>query len=173
MKTGIKKPILIFLLIIFILSGLIIVIRGIQIPAVSFLQSKKTPEIKTVQKSNFKVQSNKLIIKYSDFDLFLNECCSSIIKDTTSKKDGNSVKISGKATFPFPANFEAKLTPFVENQKINVKISDVILGKIESPEMLNEKLSSLIEKGLDEKINKQYKVKDAKITGEGLELTIN
>ena len=172
MKPGIKKPVLIFLAIIFILSGIIIVTRGIQLPAISFLQSKKSPETQTTKKADFKVQNNKIIVEFSDFNLFLNECCSSVIQNIHSEKDKDSIKVTGKASFPFPANFEAKITPYVENQQLTAKISDLMLGKIESPQMLDDKLSGLIATSLNDKINKQYKVKDAKITSEGLEVII-
>lgn len=175
MKVSIKKPVLIFLGGIFLLSAVIIIARGIKLPQIPFLNSTKTPQKVSVQPkmADIKVQGDKIVLKYSELDLFMAECCSSVVKDTKSKKDGDSVKITGKATFPFSANFEGNLTPYIENEKIKVRLSNLILGKVESPEMLADKLGNLINLGFDNKINSKYKVKDVKIKGEGIEITIN
>jgi len=122
--------------------------------------------------ADIKVQNNKIILKYSELDLMMTECCNTVVKEVKSEKDGESVKIKGKATFPFPATFEGNFTPYIENQKIKVKFSSLILGKVESPEMLSDKLSGLINLGFEQKINSIYKVKDVKITSEGIEIVI-
>lgn len=169
MKTT-KKPILIFLGGVLILSAVLIVLRGIQIP---YLNSEKTKKQTSQPKmAALTVQGNKVIIKYSELDLFMTECCDTVVKEVKSEKDDTSVKMTGKATFPFPANFEGNLSPYVENGKIKVKLSNLILGKVESPQMLSSRLEDLINLGFENKINSTYKVKDVKIEGEGIEITI-
>lgn len=174
MKAGIKKPVLIFLSIIFVLSIAIIVVRKIQLPQIPFLKNTGNPQKISPQPkmADIKVQGSKIVLKYSEFDLFMSECCGTVVKETKSKKDNDSIKISGKATFPFSANFEGDLTPYVENEKIKAKLSNLILGKVESPQMLADKLGDLVNLGFDNKINSKYKVKDVKIKGEGIEITV-
>lgn len=173
MKVGIKKPILIFLGIVFVVSATIVLIRGIQLPQVPYLNTEKTSTQPVQPKmANIRVQGDKITLKYSELDLFMLECCNTVVKEVKTEKDGTSIKIKGKATFPFPAAFEGNLTPYIENEKIKVGLSSLILGKIESPQLLSDKLGNLINLGFDEKINSKYKVKDVKIGGEGIEIEI-
>lgn len=174
MKPGIKKPIIIFLGTVFVVSTIIIVTRGIQFPQITYLNQKKpTAQPPQPKMTDLKVQNNKIILKYSELDLMMTECCSTVVKEVKSEKEGNSVKIKGKATFPFSAAFEGNLTPYVENKKVKVKLTNLVLGKIESPQMLSDKLTDLINLGFEQKINSIYKVKDVKIGGDGIEITIN
>lgn len=174
MKTGIKKPVLLFLGAVLVLSATIIAARGIQLPQIPHLNERKSniqppqPKIADIQ-----VKGNKITLKYSELDLFMIECCNTIVKEVKTEKDNTSVKIKGKATFPFPANFEGNLNPYIENEKIKIKLSNLILGKVESPQMLADRLGGLVNVGLDEKINSKYKVKDVKIEKEGIEITLN
>lgn len=173
MKVNAKKPVIIFLGAVFVVSIIIIATRGIQLPQIPYLNQKKS----TVQPSqpkmaDIKAQNNKIVIKYSELDLLMAECCGSVVKEVKSERDKNSVKIKGKATFPFSAAFEGNFTPYVENQKIKVKLSNLILGKVESPQMLSDKLTYLLNLGFEQKINSTYKVKDVKITIVGIEVLL-
>lgn len=171
MQAGIKKPILIFLGIVLVLSATLIVLRGIQLPQIPYINSEKTTkEASQPKMANLEVKGNKIIIKYSEFNLFMTECCNAVVKEVKTEKNDTFVKMTGKATLPFPADFEGNLSPYVENEKIKVKLSNLILGKVESPQMLPDRLNGLINLGLEKKINSIYKVKDVKITNEGVEL---
>lgn len=173
MKTT-KKPILIFLGVVFVLSAVLIVIRGIQLPQIPYLNSKKTnKQVSQPKMADLEVQGNKIVIKYSELNLFMTECCDTVVKEVKTKKDGTSVKMTGRATFPFSADFEGNLSPYVENEKIKGRLSGLILGKVESPQMLSSKLEDLINLGFENKINSTYKVKDVKIEEEGVKITIN
>ncbi|MEK7447415.1 MAG: hypothetical protein AAB632_01250 [Patescibacteria group bacterium] len=172
MKVGIKKPILLFLGGVLVLSAVLVVLRGIQLPQIPYFNSeKKNKQTSQPKMAALSVQDNKIIIKYSELNLFMAECCDTIVKEIKTEKDDTSVKMTGKATFPFPANFEGNLSPYVENEKIKGRLSNLILGKVESPQMLSGKLEDLINLGFENKINSTYKVKDVKITSEGIIIT--
>jgi|GEM_PF-1246807 len=173
MKTNIKQPVLIFIGAVFVLSIAIIVLRGIKIPQIPYLTEKKTKTEVQPKMSELKAQDGKIMIKYSQLDLFMTECCGTVVKEVKSEKNNDLVSIKGRATFPFSADFSGKIKPFIENEKLKFGLTDIVLGKVESPKILTDKLNSLIGVSLDEKINGKYKAKDVKIKGEGIEITIN
>ena len=104
MKTGIKKPVLIFLGVILVLSAIVIAARGIQLPKIPYLNGESFKKQSNQPKmAALKVQDNKIIIKYSEFDLFMAGCCGTVVKEVKTEKNGTAIKMRGKATFPFPA----------------------------------------------------------------------
>lgn len=173
MKANRKKPILIFLGVVFIVSALVIHIKNIQLPIVSSLGDSKNKSKNTgPQMAPPTAEDGKILIKYSELDIFMSECCGSAVKNVKSDKNGDSVRLHGQATLPFPSDFSGDIEPYVEDDKVKVKISNLVLGKVESPKILSDKLSELVNLGFDEKINSKYKVKDVKIEGDGIEIEI-
>ena len=64
MKTGIKKPVLIFLGVILVLSAIVIAARGIQLPKIPYLNGESFKKQSNQPKmAALKVQDNKIIIK--------------------------------------------------------------------------------------------------------------
>lgn len=172
-KPSIKKPITLFIISIFILSVLIVVIKDIRLPDMPFLNDDESKNIKKTEELNIKPEEGKITLGFSDFDKFLSKCCSQTIKDTHSDYEDGTIKLEGEAIAPFPAAFTGSVDLYEEGNKIKSKTSDLVLGKVESPKMFEERLEPLLQKGLDENINNKYKVKSVKIKDESIEIEIN
>lgn len=170
MKFDLKKPLIIFFAGIVILSGFIVYVKKIHLP---FLSKENNQKVEEIQTANIEAKDGKISLTYENLDLFFNSCCLSAVKEVQTEKDGENVKISGKAVFPFPSGFHGEMKFFEENGKVKSKITELTLGKIETPQMLIDKLDDLIQKGLDGNINGKYQVKDVKIEDEGIEIIIN
>jgi len=171
-KPSIKKPIMLFVISIFTLTVFIIAIKDIRLPDVPFLKGENPKSIERTEELNIKPEDRKITLKLSDFDKFLSKCCNAVIKNTRSDYQDGAIKLEGKAIVPFPAAFTGSVDLYVEDTKIKAKTKDLVLGKVESPEMFEEKIEPLLQKGLDENINSKYKVKDVKIESKGIEIEI-
>lgn len=171
MKASIKKPVFIFLGFIFITTAAIILLRDIKLPF--NLEKRNPPKEKTPQSVEITPKENKILITYSDLNLLIDECCSSVIRNVESNKDSDSIKVKGEASIPFTSNFEANIKPYVGEGKVKASVSNVTLGKVESPQMLKEKISELINLTMESKINSKHSVKNVKITNEGIEILLN
>lgn len=153
-----------------IISSSIIFIKDIKLPVIS---SSKEAEKASFSDKNIKVKSNNISLTFSDIDIFFKSCCNLVVKDVVSKRDTDSIKLSGMATIPFPSTFEGKVTPSVKNGKLIAEVSSLRVGKVDMPQTLQDRLTQLIQKGFDEKINAKYKPKDVRITNKDMEIEIN
>ena len=171
MKPNVLKPLTIFLGIVFAVSVFTIITKKITLPA-PFSRSANSVQQKTKVAPNLNPTGNRIIISYNDLNLFFQDCCSNVLKDVKSERDVSSIKISGKSSFPFSANFQGNIQPIVENDKLSFQITKLTLGKVDMPQILANKIIDLAQKYADIKINNKFKVKDAKITSRGLEVKL-
>lgn len=170
MKNPVFKPLILFLVFVFFISALIIYFKKINLPAFNF--SKKSKGDVSFSDENLEKKGNKIVLKFSDIDIFIKSCCKTLVSDVKTGKNGDYIKMSGKASFPFSADFTGDAVPTIENEKLKINISNLILGKVEMPEKLKNELEKQIQKELNNKINGKYKIKDVRITSEGIEIEI-
>ncbi len=152
------------------MSILIIIAEKITLP-LPFLKNDKIQAQNTKISPTIKAANGKIVISYADLDLFFKDCCDTVLKNVKSKQNGEDVQITGQASFPFSANFRGDIRPIAEKGKLHFRVDKLTLGKVAMPQMLADKILDLAQKYTDKKINNKYQVKDAKITGEGLEIT--
>ena len=171
MKPNLPKSILIFLVLMAIVVFTMVKLVNIKIPEVP---GKIESTTRTTTRNIFDphVDENVFILKFSDIDYLLLDCCSSVISEANSKRLTDRVLVKGKAKFPYPSNLEIRLNFEIIDEKLVSKINFLRIGKIESPSFLEEKLSRPLQKAIDDKINKNFRFKDVKITPEGLNLKL-
>ncbi len=170
MKSNILKPLAIFLGLVFALTFFIIITKKITLP-ISFSHSNSSMQT-AKQAPNLNPKDKKIVISYDDINLFFQDCCSAVLSNVKSKRDENSIKISGNASFPFSASFQGNIQPIVKNDKLSFSVTKLTLGKVDMPQVLADKIIDLTQKYTDTKINNKFKVKDAKITNKGLEIEL-
>jgi len=169
MKNSILKPLLLSMLAICIISSSIIFMKKIKLPIIS---SSNQKEEKSFSDDNIRLKDGTILLSFSDIDTFFRSCCKLVVKDVVSKKDASSMRISGMANIPFSSTFEGRVDPSIKDDKLVAEISSLRVGKVDMPQSLQDKLTQLIQKGFDEKINAKYTPKDVRITNEGMEIDL-
>lgn len=172
MKPNLLKNIFVFVAVVAVIVFAAVRLLDIKInfPKIPVRTAAKTS---TTQKSfAFNQKDKKVTISYRDIDTFLALCCSPTIANSHSSKEEAGVGIMGKAKYPYPSDFSARISFRIENEKLKSTVEYFKVGKIESPSFIEEKISLPLQQAIDDKINKNYRFKDVKITSEGIILEL-
>lgn len=172
MKPNLLKNIFVFVAVVTVVIFAAIRFLDIKINLPK-LPAQTAAKTSTTQKQYVVNQKDKtMTLGHEDIDTLLALCCSSTIANSHSSKQEDSIGITGKSKYPYPADFSARVKLKIENEKLKSTVEYLKVGKIESPSFVGEKISLPLQRTIDDKINKNYRFKDVKITSEGLTLEL-